>query len=61
MARFLGGNFDKKELDLERSGITDSMAQVESFLDGKTWHGYHGQTNYFMKWTEMDVFFSPAR
>lgn len=28
LARFLGGNFDKKELDLERSGITDSMAQA---------------------------------
>jgi hypothetical protein len=30
LARFLGGNFEKNELDLERSGMTDSMAEVDS-------------------------------
>ena len=29
LARFLGGNFEKNELDLERSGMTDSMAEVD--------------------------------
>lgn len=28
LARFLGGNFEKNELDLERSGMTDSMAEA---------------------------------
>ena len=37
LARFLGGNFEKNELDLERSGMTDSMAEVDgSFSDGNS-------------------------